>query len=159
MLANAFQDEERNQHITDTYVMKIVLDQYLTNFGNMWSGNKHFCKTFNNVLMVLLRVHLAPKREKRKRDYIAKIKEKQAAKRAILSKTTIPIEGITLINKSYHFRRRLFKNEERRKQKYNKKADQEVNEERRLRLISRAGRCQVRLDAYKFFLAEDVKVA
>ncbi|KAI9263924.1 hypothetical protein EDC94DRAFT_658813 [Helicostylum pulchrum] len=40
VLANAFQDEERNQHITDTYVMKIVLDQYLTNFEDVKRNRK-----------------------------------------------------------------------------------------------------------------------
>ncbi|GAA5801844.1 hypothetical protein HPULCUR_007299 [Helicostylum pulchrum] len=43
---------------------------------------------------------------------------------------------------NFVLRRRLFKNEERLKQKYNENADQEVNEERRLWIITRAGRCQ-----------------
>ncbi|KAI9486851.1 MAG: hypothetical protein EXX96DRAFT_457321, partial [Benjaminiella poitrasii] len=55
----------------DPYVMKMPLSKYMTNFQNIWSNKKRFSKMLSYVIIVLLLIHLAPERERIKRERIA----------------------------------------------------------------------------------------
>jgi hypothetical protein len=87
----------------DPYVMKIALQTYTTNYQNMWSKANRFRKLLNHLILVLLKIHLAPIKEKKYKDYITiKIDERQ--KKQELKKAsgpdTDPVQGFPLINKS-----------------------------------------------------------
>ncbi|CEP08685.1 hypothetical protein [Parasitella parasitica] len=56
----------------DAYVMKIALATYATNFQNMWKNSNKIRKLSNNLITVLLKIHLAPTREARYKEYIEK---------------------------------------------------------------------------------------
>ncbi|CEP17646.1 hypothetical protein [Parasitella parasitica] len=51
-------------------LMQITLDLSKTNLKNMWPNNKLFIKTLNKLLEILLRIHLAPKRERQYKEFI-----------------------------------------------------------------------------------------
>ncbi|CEG80539.1 hypothetical protein RMATCC62417_14861 [Rhizopus microsporus] len=61
--------------------MGIVRKTYATNLHNIWSDKRLFSKLLDHLLDVLLRIHLAPKREKEYREFVKqridKAKEKQ----------------------------------------------------------------------------------
>jgi hypothetical protein len=62
----------------DPYVMKTALQPYTTNYQNMWSKANRFGKLLSHLILVLLKIHLAPIREKKHKDYITnKIDERQ----------------------------------------------------------------------------------
>jgi hypothetical protein len=95
----------------DSYVMKIALQTYTTNYQNMWSKANRFRKLLNHLILVLLEIHLAPIREKKYKDYIKnKIDERQKKQKS--KKTsgpdTAPVQGFSLINKSKNGRRNIF---------------------------------------------------
>lgn len=52
---------------TEPYVMKMALAKYSASFKNRWGTMGSFHQMLNNILLVLLRVHLAPKRELKNR--------------------------------------------------------------------------------------------
>ncbi|CAO3641184.1 unnamed protein product [Mucor fragilis] len=60
---------------------------------------------------------------------------------------SIPAESISLINKTRNGRRRLFRKQQKKKQKYERKGN-----------TREAQRCQVRLDTYREVLAREVSV-
>jgi hypothetical protein len=65
----------------------------MTNFKNMWSNGKRYFLLLNNVLIVLLRIHLAPDRERSRREYIDK---KKVEKMTHLQTITLKIIGQVL---------------------------------------------------------------
>ncbi|ORE06893.1 hypothetical protein BCV72DRAFT_195736, partial [Rhizopus microsporus var. microsporus] len=65
-LRQALNEDGRRSESTDPVVMKLALNRYISNFKNMWSQKMRSRKVLNRVLIVLLRIHLAPKRERRK---------------------------------------------------------------------------------------------
>ena len=91
-LKAAFQQEKRRE-VSEPYVMKLALSRYINNFKTMWSNYKRQYRLLNNVLIVLLRIHLAPDRERSRREYIEKKKNEQAQRVLDLLKT--------LLNTSY----------------------------------------------------------
>lgn len=58
--------------------MTNVMTKIMTNIKNMWSKNTIFQKLLDNVLLVLLRQHLAPQRETRKQEEVKKVKRDKA---------------------------------------------------------------------------------
>jgi hypothetical protein len=56
--------------------MEVALKTYKTNFSNMWKAGTISNKLLNHLLDVLLRVHLAPKREAKRTEYIEEISQK-----------------------------------------------------------------------------------
>ncbi|KAI8643850.1 hypothetical protein BD408DRAFT_442320 [Parasitella parasitica] len=95
----------------DPFIMKMALAKYKTYFLNMWSNNKAFYSLLNHLLLALLRVHLAPLREAKKRDYLDRQRDRQNARNVKQYASSIPVDDILLIGLSYHARKRLFKKE------------------------------------------------
>ncbi|KAI7873856.1 uncharacterized protein EV154DRAFT_487059 [Mucor mucedo] len=88
---------------------------------------KKLSKLLSNFLRVLLRIHLAPKREARSQN--------------------LPFDRIGIINKNRNGKRALFKNEERRLKKYARKA--EVDKINGHKWIRKSESCQFRINTYK----------
>ena len=65
LFAAAKKEGARNK-IFDTYIMKMTQVKYMTHFKNIWKTKYRYTKMLNRVLIVLLRIHLAPERERRK---------------------------------------------------------------------------------------------
>ncbi|GAA5803126.1 hypothetical protein HPULCUR_008601 [Helicostylum pulchrum] len=61
----------------DTHAMKLALASYMVNFSNMWKKSNRFYKLLNNLLQVLLKIHLVPTRERRYKDFIAQKKQEK----------------------------------------------------------------------------------
>ncbi|KAG1465822.1 hypothetical protein G6F46_003430 [Rhizopus delemar] len=51
-------------------LMSLALQIYMTNFKNMWAGKTMINKLLDKLLVILLRLHLAPKRELQRRQNI-----------------------------------------------------------------------------------------
>ncbi|KAI8888522.1 hypothetical protein K501DRAFT_329857 [Backusella circina FSU 941] len=85
----------------DTLVMKLCLAQYVTNHKNMWSNSKRIYKLLSNLVDVLLKVHLAPSREKSYKEHIKKkIVEREKKNKKPVSayeSLSIPYDKISLI--------------------------------------------------------------
>lgn len=82
-----------------------------------------FYTMLNNLLMVLLRLHLAPKREENKRKRIEALKKKEVTSHPIESRgTSIPYDKISVAALTYNARKKLLKNERKRREKYYNKA-------------------------------------
>ncbi|CAO3637235.1 unnamed protein product [Mucor hiemalis] len=64
----ALPQQQKTEDISEPYSMKLALNRYMNNFKVMWSNSKRYFRLVNNVLVVLLRVHVAPERERSKRD-------------------------------------------------------------------------------------------
>ncbi|CAO3703828.1 unnamed protein product [Rhizopus stolonifer] len=61
----------------EPYVMKMAFSKYSINFKNMWDNMDLFYTMLNNLLMVLLRLYLVPKREENKRERTEALKKKE----------------------------------------------------------------------------------
>ncbi|KAI8642280.1 hypothetical protein BD408DRAFT_443636 [Parasitella parasitica] len=102
----------------DSFIMKMALAKYKTNFLNMWSNNKAFYSLLNHLLLALLRVHLAPLREAKKRDYLDRQRDRQNARNVKQYASSIPVDDISLIRLSYHARKQLFNKERKQEESY-----------------------------------------
>jgi hypothetical protein len=56
----------------EPYIMKLALKRYVTNLENMWRDNKQINRLLNHLLLTLLKIHLAPKREQSYKEYTEK---------------------------------------------------------------------------------------
>jgi hypothetical protein len=113
-------------NLVEPWVMKIMVNQFVTNMKNMWSDKARINKLFNHLLDVLLWIHLSPIRESKYKAYIAKKKEdgmKEKSSNTHTFTTAIPKDKISIINKSFNNKKRLFENEKKRMQEYIKKAE------------------------------------
>ncbi|CAO3650614.1 unnamed protein product [Mucor fragilis] len=121
--------------------MKMARQLYETNFQNMWVDSIIVHKLLARLLRFLLMCHLCPDQD---RNFKAKKKDLQSKRKGkgkqVLRDTnaSIPAESISLINKTRNGRRRLFRKEQQRKQKYERKGNTRA-----------AKRCQVRLNTYR----------
>ncbi|CEG68496.1 hypothetical protein RMATCC62417_04746 [Rhizopus microsporus] len=146
-LRQALNEDGRRNESTDPVVMKLALNRYISNFKNMWSQKMRSRKTLNRVLIVLLRIHLAPKRERRKIEKLTK-KESEKAKNNDKAPTKIK-----LANKSYNIRKRSFKNEKKKRETYIRKSrNDKINE---LKWKYKATGCQMRISKYEETLRKE----
>ncbi|KAI9473519.1 MAG: hypothetical protein EXX96DRAFT_652326, partial [Benjaminiella poitrasii] len=102
----------------DPYVMKMSLSKYMTNFQNIWTNKKRFNKMLNYVIIVLLRIHLSPEHERIKREKIANRTLNNRSRQQIHTESSSSVVKITIINKSYNEKKRLFLNEMKLRAKY-----------------------------------------
>ncbi|RCH82304.1 hypothetical protein CU097_003953 [Rhizopus azygosporus] len=104
-------------------------------------------KVLNRVLIILLRIHLAPKRERRKIEELTKKKSEKA------KNTDKAPTKIKLANKSYNTRKRLFKNEKKKRETYIRKSrNDKINE---LKWKYKATKCQMRVSKYEEILRKE----
>lgn len=97
--------------------MKSALQIFCTNFENMWSKKKKL----SNLLKVLLRIHLAPKREAAIQKYKKeKQQQPQPSSKKVIFLNSIPFNRISIINKSRNGKRSLFRNEEKKRKNISK---------------------------------------
>ncbi|ORE08303.1 hypothetical protein BCV72DRAFT_334526 [Rhizopus microsporus var. microsporus] len=54
----------------EPYLTKMALNKYMISFKNLWSNKFRYTRLLNRVIIVLLRIHLAPKRERFKRENV-----------------------------------------------------------------------------------------
>ncbi|CAO3651316.1 unnamed protein product [Mucor fragilis] len=140
-------DDHNPLESLSSHAMKMARQLYGTNFQNMWVDNTIVNKLLTRLLRFLLMCHLCPDQD---RDFKAKKKDlqsKQKGKGKQVFRDTnasIPEESVSLINKTRNGRRRLFRKEQQRKQKYERKGNPRAAE-----------RCQVRLDTYQEVLERE----
>ncbi|RCH94090.1 hypothetical protein CU097_013462 [Rhizopus azygosporus] len=140
-LRQALNEDGRRSESTDPVVMKLALNRYISNFKNMWSQKMRSRKTLNRVLIVLLRIHLAPKRERRK---IEKLTKKKSEKAKNTDKASTKIK---LANKSYNTRKKLFKNEKKKREAYIRRSrNDKINE---LKWKYKATECKMCISKYE----------
>ncbi|KAG2204249.1 hypothetical protein INT46_009512 [Mucor plumbeus] len=138
----------------DVFIMKMALSQFMTNFGNMWNSSTRFRNLFNHLLLVLLRLHLAPRRERERREFIEQEINKTKDKRKARIITTegiepIPIDKISLINLTRDQKRNLFDSERRKYIQYINRAELELeNLEKKAKWNRWAQRCVIRIQTY-----------
>lgn len=155
--------QEGSQPDLDPFIMKSALSKYMINFSNMWSSTTRFKKLFNHLILVLLRLHLAPSREEKKRQYVQekfnKKPENKGKTRIIQAANVepIPVNKISLVNLSRNQKRNLFDGERRRCDKYIVKAETEsVNLAKRDKWYQRADSCLNRIKTYNTILKNEV---
>jgi hypothetical protein len=111
----------------NTFSMKLARQQYTTNFKTMWSNKRKAVNLLNKLLETLLRQHLAPQREEARKQFIKQKKEEREKRsnkpQRQYESLSIPLLDIRLINKTRNGKKRLFKNEQKRREAYLKKAD------------------------------------
>ncbi|CEG76379.1 hypothetical protein RMATCC62417_11281 [Rhizopus microsporus] len=96
----AVKKEGVRNKIIDTYIVKMTQVKYMINFENIWKAKYHYTKMLNRVLIVLLRIHLAPERKRKKIERLQEIVTQDN------TKTT---------RKLYYTRRNMIKNERKNK--------------------------------------------
>ncbi|KAI9262799.1 hypothetical protein EDC94DRAFT_607444 [Helicostylum pulchrum] len=100
----------------DTHAMKLALAGYMVNFSNMSKKSNRFYKLLNNLLQVLLKIHLAPTRERRYKDFIAQKKQEKIERHGTSQK---------LVKKSRSSLRRFLKKERAKQEYYQQKVSQD----------------------------------
>jgi hypothetical protein len=154
--------QEDTQPELDVFIMKMALSQFMTNFGNMWNSSTRFKNLFNHLVLVLLRLHLAPRREREKREFIEQEINKTKDKRKARIITTediepIPIDKISLINLTRDQKRNLFDSERRKYIQYINRAELELeNLEKKAKWNRWAQRCLIRIQTYASVLEKEV---
>ncbi|EPB84660.1 hypothetical protein HMPREF1544_08603 [Mucor circinelloides 1006PhL] len=144
-------DDPSPYEALSSHAMKMARQLYETNFQNMWADSTTVNKLLTRLLRFLLLIHLCPDQDcdfKAKKEELqdkSKGKGKGKGKQVLRdTNTSIPVESISLINKTRNGRRRLFRNEQQRKKKHEDKGNTRAAE-----------RCQVRLDTYREVLARE----
>ncbi|KAG1124605.1 hypothetical protein G6F42_009473 [Rhizopus arrhizus] len=142
-------DDPSPYEALSSHAMKMARQLYETNFQNMWADSTTVNKLLTRLLRFLLLIHLCPDQDcdfkAKKEELQDKSKGKGKGKQVLRdTNTSIPVESISLINKTRNGRRRLFRNEQQRKKKYEDKGNTRAAE-----------RCQVRLDTYREVLARE----
>ena len=123
--------QEDAQPELDGFIMKMALSSFMTNFGNIWNSSARFTSLFNHLLLVLLRLHLTPRREREKNNFIKQEIDKAKDKRETRTITTediepIPINKISLINLTRDQKQNLFDSERRKYIQYINRAELEL---------------------------------
>lgn len=152
-LKNAFPFQQKNKETSEPYAMKLALSRYMNNFQNLWSNSKRYYKLLNNVLIVLLRIHLAPEREQAKREY-AESKMNAKANKPLQDNESPTVASIS--KRSYNERKKLFKNEKRKCDKYRKKAECSTDIRDIQKWNDKVIKCESRLKLYEETLKNQV---
>lgn len=147
-------DEENVYNDLSSHVMKMARNVYIANFMNMWADNTIVNKALNRLLNILLIVHLSPARDqefKKKREEL-KGKNKGKNRQPPNNNCAIPVNSMSLINKTYNGRRRLFADEIKRRNRYIEKGGDWVVKQ------WKASLCQQRLNSYADVLQREVRL-
>ena len=155
-IKTAFPHQEKRSEVGEPFVMRLALSQYMTNFKNMWSNSKRQYRLLNHVLIVLLRIHLAPDRERSRREYIDKKKAEKEEKDARLAESNAQHKHPGIANRSYNARRRLFHNERSKLEKYELKAASTNDPWVQQKWVNRALASEIRLETYDKVLIDEV---
>jgi hypothetical protein len=100
-----------------------ALDKYKVNMANMWTGRTQMNKLLNKLIEVLLKVHLAPTRECKYREYIAKRQESQSKTKNGGNEAWSFINRMDFGSLSRNEKRDTIRSEEYKKAKNQKKYD------------------------------------
>ncbi|CAO3654980.1 unnamed protein product [Mucor hiemalis] len=149
----ALPQQQKTEDISEPYAMKLASNRYMNNFKVMWSKSKRYFRLVNNVLIVLMRVHSAPERERSKREYVER---KKSEKNDQIAHDNPLQTKSRIADRSYNARRRLFKQEMRNQARYESKADSmKHNPWVQQGWVNRGLACEVRLDIYSRVLNEE----
>jgi len=143
-------DEHNPCKALSSHAMKMARQLYQTNFQNMWADNSIVNKLLTRLLRCLLVYHLCPEEDRKFKANKKDLRDKGKGKgKQVLRDTnaSIFLHVISLINMTRNSRRRLFRKEEKKLEKYQSKGN-----------TTAAERCQVRLDTYREMLAREVSV-
>ena len=121
--------------------MKMTQVKYMTNFENIWKTKCRYTKMLNRVLIVLLRIYLAPERERKKKERLQEIATKDNTK---------------ITRKSYYTRRNMIKNERKKQNKYLQKAQEDAANRRKWK--TKAINCDKRINTFIQALSIDVSL-
>jgi hypothetical protein len=102
----------------DTNVMRAAAAQYSVNFAKMTNKGRRLYAILDRLLLILLKVHLAPIREGERRVIIAKMKQSKP----------VGESKYTIASKSYNSKRRIFAKESQRQSYYMKKAQENLGQ-------------------------------
>ncbi|KAI9485590.1 MAG: hypothetical protein EXX96DRAFT_474370 [Benjaminiella poitrasii] len=118
-LTSDIRKENDWQEMVEPFLMRLALAQYMINFKNIWINKKLFGTMLTHAITVLLRVHLAPRLEADRRTRISEARNKRRNDRPQIQRNIpIPRNEIAVIGKSHNARRRLIRDEEKRRQAY-----------------------------------------
>ncbi|KAI8376924.1 hypothetical protein BD560DRAFT_59325 [Blakeslea trispora] len=128
-----------------------ALTNYITNLSVMWGDNKMINILLDKLLLVLLRIHLAPTREKKHQEYIKSMKNaskerKDEAAKESKTKAGHPTNWFPLLHQS---RRRLIVRKERyRLAKYRQKSKSSSSAYMKQKWEARAQKSEKRIATY-----------
>ncbi|KAG1036324.1 hypothetical protein G6F43_013068 [Rhizopus delemar] len=140
----------------DSYLMQKAQSQYATNFQNLCTSPGRFRKILHKLLNDLLRIHLAPERNRKYTKYVKHVKETLETKKSEEQASQLPKtthSRIQLANKSRNFRRNLFKTERSWRDKMLKKYAESGYKENKWK--EKADRCDLRIQTYERILREE----
>ncbi|KAI8385681.1 hypothetical protein BD560DRAFT_384060, partial [Blakeslea trispora] len=128
-----------------------VLTNYITNLSVMWGDNKMINILLDKLLLVLLRIHLAPTREKKHQEFIKSMKNaskerKHEAAKGSKAEAGHPTNWFPLLHQS---RRRLIVRKERyRLAKYRQKSKSSSSAYMKQKWEARAQKSEERVATY-----------
>jgi hypothetical protein len=105
--------------------MKLSLEQYKTNMANMWSNRTQINKLFDKSVEVLLRIHLAPKRERNYIEMLQRKKEELLQKKSNDSNKMAGYENLTRNQRRNLLRTDLYKRKKYQRKYENKSGNRE----------------------------------
>lgn len=124
LIPASFLDKMQSFQVVPPPVRKAALVQFKTNFDNLWKSNDLMYRAVNKVIDVLLKLHLAPKRQKEYQTYVASIKKSNDEKER-KSADEIPFSDL-----SRDHQRLILRAEHRKLKKYEEKAKTETDSEK-----------------------------
>jgi hypothetical protein len=125
MFSNFLQKKD----LPGVHVMKLSLEQYKTNMANMWSSRRQINKLFDKSLEVLLKIHLAPNRERNYVEMLQRKKEELLKKKSDNSNKMKGYENLTRNQRRNLIRTAVYKRKNYQRKCENKpgKIDVRVN--------------------------------
>ncbi|KAI8366505.1 hypothetical protein EDC96DRAFT_564979 [Choanephora cucurbitarum] len=128
-----------------------ALTNYITNLSVMWGDNKMINILLDKLLLVLLRIHLAPTRERRHQEFIKSMKDaskerKDKAAKGSKTEADHPTNWFPLIHQS--IRRLIVRKERYRLAKYRQKSNRSSSADMKQKWEARAQKSEKRIATY-----------
>lgn len=124
LLPESLKEKLQKHQTIPVPIRDIALEQYITNFDNMWNSKYLINKALNKVLDVLLKLHLAPVRQQQYVDYVNTKKEENTRQRQEQLNDT----NIAYLPRDH--RRSIIRDEEYKMKKYAKKENETEDQEK-----------------------------
>ena len=127
-----------------------ILSTYITNLTVMWNDHKIINALLNKLILVLLRLHLAPAREAKRREYInSQLNKKKDAMQKKQEKPHVPFLDQGFVELSSNRRRMII---QYRRDKYERKMKASINNDDKEKWSKRYNDSRIRIDKYETIL-------
>ncbi|KAI8328094.1 hypothetical protein EDC96DRAFT_80498 [Choanephora cucurbitarum] len=128
-----------------------ALTNYITNLSVMWGDNKMINILLDKLLLVLLRIHLAPTRERKHQEFIKSMKNaskerKDQAAKGSKTEADYPTNWFLLLHQS--IRRLIVRKERYRLAKYRQKSNKSSSADMKQKWEARAQKSEKRIATY-----------